>query len=136
MIRLIIKLAVYFGIFAILELLGWIPELSYSTLALLGLVLALVNTFIRPIISVLMLPLGLLTLGIVSVFVNMLTIVIANAIMGSLLGFTFWPMLLLAIGIMFIDSIIRKIRTSLKFKNRKKQSAKTVKKHRISYTIL
>lgn len=136
MLRFLIKFIVYCGLFALIILLGWIPEIAYGTMVLLCLVLAIFNTFLRPILALLALPIGLITLGFVSIFVNLLTLIITNAIMGHVIVLTFWPLLLLSIGIMIADYFVQTIRTSTKLKYRKSKSAKNKHDHSIIYTIL
>jgi putative membrane protein len=75
------------GLWIAAELLGS-ESLSFggkvSAIILSGLVLAIVNTVIRPIIVFLTLPAVLLTLGIFMVFINGFTIVVAAWLYGPL----------------------------------------------------
>lgn len=102
--RYVIKFALYLCALLIFMYVGLLQEATLNTLLIAAAVLALVNTLIRPILSLIALPFSLLTFGIASVFVNVLTIVIANAMLGGTLGSGFWIKLLLAIVIMAIDS--------------------------------
>ena len=60
-----------------------------------------INTFIRPILLILALPLNMLTFGITSIFVNTLTLVIAKAISAHAITAGFWIWFLTA-GIIII----------------------------------
>jgi len=94
-----------------------LPEATINSLLVAAAVLALVNTIIRPILSLLALPFTIITFGIASVFVNILTIVITNGIIGGTLESGFWVKFLIAVVIMLIDSGIRHSRHSNKNKS-------------------
>lgn len=100
----------YFIVFAACSLLFAAPGGSMPALLLLAFVLALANHIIRPILTFVALPLNLLTLGIAGVFVNMLTLLIADAIVtGASVG-GFWMMALVCVCIMAVDALIRRYR--------------------------
>lgn len=86
--RFLVRWAVsVFGLWIASELLG--PEsLSFggrlSAVLISGLLLAAVNTFIRPLIIVLTLPAVLLTMGIFMVVINALMILLAAWLYGPL----------------------------------------------------
>ena len=111
--KLILRTAVYFVIVVIFSLVFEKVSGSIGLLLLGALVLALFNTLIRPVFTVLALPANLFTLGIASVFVNMLTITISDAIVRGITIDGFWINMLLAIIIMIADSVIRKGRKEI-----------------------
>lgn len=81
------------------------PEVQEKVLPLLGvaLILTLINTFIRPILSAISFPITILTLGVFQLIINGLMLLLANRIAEAFdLGFHvdgFWPALIGAIVI-------------------------------------
>lgn len=116
--RFVIKFALYFCALYAFMAVNWLPEATGNALLIAAVVLALVNTIIRPILSVLAFPFTIITLGIASIFVNVLTLVITNGIIGGTLESTFWVKLVIAIVIMLIDNGIRHSRHIAKNKER------------------
>ncbi len=114
MIRLFVKFVLYYGILTAFMAFGWLP--GATALALLGAaaVLAGVNTFLRPLLVTAALMVNAITFGIASVFANLLSIVIANAIIGGVMTSGFWVMLLIALVIMLTDDTVRNIRQAIK----------------------
>ena len=108
--RLILRTGLYFAIICVFALLFEKVGGALGWLLMGAFVLALVNTLIRPVFTVLALPANLLTLGIASIFVNMLTIIISAAIVSKLAISGFWIILLLAVVIMISDTVLRKAR--------------------------
>jgi len=113
MIKFILRTAIYFTILCIFALLFGKVSGPVGLLLLGAFVLALVNTLLRPLLTAIALPLNLVTLGIASIFVNILTLVIADAIVGGIVISGFWVNLLLAVVIMLADGIFRKSRREL-----------------------
>jgi putative membrane protein len=106
--RLILRTAIYFAIIAVFAILFEKVSGAIGLLLLGAFVLALFNTMIRPVFTVLALPANLLTLGIASIFVNMLTITISDAIVGGITIDGFWINMLMAVVIMLADTLVRK----------------------------
>ena len=117
MLRLIVKFALYYGILAAFASFGWLPEATYLLLLGAAAVLAAVNTFIRPVLVTAALMVNIITFGIASVFANLLSLVIANAIIGGVMTSGFWVMLLMALVIMLVDDTVRNIRQAASPKN-------------------
>ncbi|MDD5018447.1 MAG: phage holin family protein [Eubacteriales bacterium] len=116
MLRYIIKVALYFAILLFFMAVGWLPEAAILLMLAAAAVLAAVNTLIRPLLVVVALPFNIITLGIASVFANLLCLVIASAIMGGAMTAGFWIMLLTAFVIMLADDGIRLVRQAIKRK--------------------
>lgn len=116
--RLILRTAVYFAIIAVFALLFDKVSGALGLLILGAFVLALFNTLIRPVFTILALPANLITLGIASVFVNMLTITISDAIVGGITINGFWINLLMAVVVMMADALIRKGRKEVLLRKR------------------
>ena len=113
MTRLIIKFALYYAILVVFMAIGWLPYATALSLLGAAAVLAGVNTLIRPILVTVALPFNIFTLGIASLFANLLSLTIANAIMGGVMSSGFWVMLLIALVIMLADDAVRNIRQAI-----------------------
>jgi putative membrane protein len=81
------------------------------TLLLAGLVLAVVDTFIRPILLILTLPLNVLTVGLFTLVVNAIVLLIVQALVPGIGGLGFWGAvwvgLLLAIVAWVLNTVVR-----------------------------
>lgn len=72
-----------------------------------AIVLGLLNFFIRPILSLLTLPINLITFGLFSVVINAMMLSLTDFFMGASFTFSnFWVSLLVAILMSLINSII------------------------------
>ncbi|MCD6321787.1 MAG: phage holin family protein [Clostridiales bacterium] len=111
--RLILRTGIYFTIVVIFALLFEKVSGTIGLLLLGAFVLALFNTLIRPVFTVLAFPANLITLGLASVFVNMLTITISDAIVGGIAIEGFWINMLMAVVVMLADMVIRKGRKKI-----------------------
>jgi putative membrane protein len=69
----------------------------------LAVVLALINIFIKPIITLLTLPLNIVTLGLFSLVINALLIMLADAIVPGFSVGGFWVALIFAIVLAVIN---------------------------------
>ena len=105
--RYVIKFVLYLCTIYVFMSLALLSESTIGSLMITAAVLALVNTIIRPFFSLIALPLNIVTFGITSIFVNILTISIASGISGGTMAGSFWVKLLIAIVIMIIDNAIR-----------------------------
>ena len=90
-----------------------LPELSSSggvvTLLVVALVLALLNTFIKPIIKLLALPVTMITLGLFLLVINALIILICSWIVDSFSVDGFASALVFSIFLSLINWILNKI---------------------------
>lgn len=107
--RYLTKAVVYYIVLLAAMAIGLLPGTAESMIPA-ALVLAIVNTFIRPLLVTIALPFNFITFGIASVFANLLTLVIANGIIGGGITSGFWAMLLVAFVIMLADDAIRHMR--------------------------
>lgn len=115
LLRILIKVVLYFCLLLAAMAIGLLSA-GVMPLFWTALALALVNTLLRPLLVVIALPFNIITLGLASVFANLLTLVIAFAIAGVSGGF--WAMLLIAFLVMLTDDGVRLVRQAL----RKKQT--------------
>lgn len=72
---------------------------------ILAVVLALINLFIRPVISILMLPLTVLTLGLFSLVVNALFIMFAAAVVPGFYVAGFWVAFFFSLVLAMINTL-------------------------------
>jgi putative membrane protein len=114
--RYAIKAVVYFAVLLASMAIGLLPEVAVTSILVAALILAAVNTLIRPLIVTIALPFNFITLGIASVFANLLTLVIANGIAGGTVTSGFWAMLLVAFLIMLADDGVRAVRHAYRLK--------------------
>lgn len=113
LIRYSIKAALYFLILLGAWAVSLLPGTALTALWA-ALLLALVNMTLRPLFVIIALPFNLITLGIASVFANLLSLVIAGAILGGAIAAGFWAMLLVAFVIMLADDCVRAVRAAAK----------------------
>ena len=113
--RYCIKAVVYYGVLLLFMVVGLLHQTPLTLIAP-ALILAAVNTVIRPLLVTLALPFNVLLFGIASLFANLLSLVIASAIAGGALTAAFWIMLLVALVIMLADDGIRNIRKAIRLK--------------------
>lgn len=89
-----------------------IPGVSYSSylsVFIVFLLFNLTNFFIRPIISILTLPVNILTLGIFGFVVNVLLFILVTTIVPGFKVYSFFYLSLILILISLLQSMIRKL---------------------------
>jgi len=86
--------------------------LQWQIILLLGVVLGLLNFFIKPIINIITLPLRIITLGLFSIAINMAVIWILDFIFKEITIPWFWPLLWTTVIIWFLNIIIAKLITN------------------------
>ncbi len=111
LIRFSVKAIVYYLILLGAWAVHLIPGTALTALWA-ALMLALVNMVLRPIFVTVALPFNIVTFGIASVFANLLSLVIANAVIGGPVTAGFWAMLLIALAVMLADDCVRIIRAA------------------------
>lgn len=70
----------------------------------LAIVLGILHTFIKPIVTLLTLPITILTLGLFSLVVNALFVLLAAQIVPGFIVNGFWPALLFAIVLSLVNA--------------------------------
>jgi putative membrane protein len=101
LIRLFITALVAYGLSAILRGVH-IPQ--FTTALVLALVLALLNTFIKPILVILTLPITVITLGLFLFVINALIILLADKFMDGIKIDGFWWALLFSLLLSAVTS--------------------------------
>lgn len=96
------------NLFASSNFFGVPLTLQWQIILLLGIVLGLINLFVKPIINVITLPLRIITLGLFSIVVNMAMIWILDFIFKEITVPWFWPLLWTTIIILFSNIIVSK----------------------------
>lgn len=109
------KAVLYYLILLSASAIGLLPG-TVITVLWSALMLALVNMIVRPILVLIALPFNFITFGITSIFANLLSLVIANAIVAGPITAGFWAMLLIAFIIMLADDCVRMVRAAAKAK--------------------
>ena len=102
-LRVLITGGVIFGVSYLLPSLIRVADFQSAVLA--ALVLAIVNAIIRPIVSVLSLPITILTLGLFTLVINALMLYIVAAVIGP--GFRlqgFWQAIIAALIISIVST--------------------------------
>jgi putative membrane protein len=79
---------------------------GWGALILAGVVFGLVNTFIKPIVKFLALPLILLTFGIALFFVNMLMLALTDWIVNGLVIDGFWTFVGATIVVWLVNLVV------------------------------
>ncbi|MCR4279167.1 MAG: phage holin family protein [Candidatus Zambryskibacteria bacterium] len=82
---------------------GIIPAL------VLAIVLAIINTFIRPVLIALTLPLSVVTLGLFALVLNTILIMLAAAVVPGVSVAGFWWALLFGIVLALVSAVLKKI---------------------------
>lgn len=108
LIRLLVTAVVAFGLSKILTGVH-IPE--FSTALIFAIVLGIVNLIIKPILSVLGLPLTILTLGLFSLVINAITILITDYFVEGMNIDGFWWAFIFSIALSLITSLLNGIFT-------------------------
>lgn len=92
-----------------------VPDIEISSIwaALLAcVIISLINTFIKPIIQIITLPINILTLGLFTLVINALLFMLAGAISPGLEVDGFWSAMLGAIVFSLLSIGINKIGTN------------------------
>ena len=94
------------------DFLGFPLTAAWQVFVLLGLVLTLLNYFLKPFLNLITLPLRILSLGIISLFISMLMIwildlVFKELIISSLVAL-FWTTLIIWGANLIIDNITKR----------------------------
>lgn len=90
---LVSALAVLLGAY----LLPGVEVVSFGTTVLVAVVLAILNTLVKPILIILTIPVTILTLGLFLLVINALIILLADALVGGFIVEGFWYALLFSI---------------------------------------
>jgi putative membrane protein len=81
----------------------------WPTAVVAALVLAVVNIFIKPIVTILTLPVTILTLGLFSLVVNTLMLYLVAAVVDGVSTTGFWQTLVASILISLVTSVATKL---------------------------
>ena len=79
---------------------------SFGTALVVALVIALLNTFIRPVLFILTLPITVLTLGLFLLVINAVIILLTDALMDGFAVSGFWIALLFSLLLSLFQSIL------------------------------
>src|SRR5262249_34134136 len=96
-------LAVTAGVFDRVRVDGW------GALILAGVVFGIVNTFAKPIVTLLALPVILLSLGVALFFVNMLMLALTDWVVNGLVISGFWTLVGATIVVWLVNVVIESV---------------------------
>ena len=71
-----------------------------------ALIIGIINTFFRPLVLILTLPLNILTLGLLTFVINALLIMLASAVVPGFAVVNFWWALLFSFVVAIINSVL------------------------------
>jgi len=87
---------------------------EFGTLALAALVFTIVNMIVKPLLAVLSIPLIIVTFGIAYFFVNVLMLVLTDAVVGPFEAGPFWTVVGATIVIWLVNLVISAARHDLR----------------------
>ena len=87
---------------------------SFGTLALAALVFTIVNAIVKPVLTVLSIPLIIVTFGIAYFFVNVLMLVLTDAVVDKFEAGPFWTVVGATIVIWLVNLVISAARHDLR----------------------
>lgn len=109
-IRLIVTAAVAFVLSK--YFLDGVQIASFGTAIIFAIVLALLNLFVKPILSILGLPLTIITFGLFSFVINALIILLAGYFVDGMNVDGFWWALIFSIALSVVTSLLNSMFTS------------------------
>lgn len=78
---------------------------NFVTALAVAVILGLINSFIRPVLILLTLPINILTLGLFTLVINACLILLTSLLMPGFVVASFWWALLFGIVLFFVNSI-------------------------------
>ena len=105
LLRMLISAVAIFGVAYVSEGALLAPMDFWPTAVIAAVVLALVNAVVKPIVSLLALPVTLLTLGLFSLVINAAMLYLAAAVVPGFDTVGFWQTVLAALIIALVSSI-------------------------------
>jgi len=82
---------------------------NFVTAIIVSVVLGLVNTFIKPILFVLTLPITILTLGLFTLVINALMIFVVATFVPSFHVNSFWSAVFFSLVLSLVSSVLRRL---------------------------
>src|SRR6476659_9286287 len=105
LIRIVVIAAVSFGLAHVLK---GIHINTFWTALVFALVLAILNTFVKPLIILLTLPVTILTLGLFLFVISTLVVLLASRFVDGISVSSFWWALLFSLILSVVTSILNK----------------------------
>ena len=91
------------------KILSGVQVAAFTSAIIFAIVLGLLNLIVRPILSLLSLPITILTLGLFSLVINALIILLADKFTEGINVDGFWWALIFSVALSVITSILEKI---------------------------
>jgi len=82
---------------------------SFITAFIVVFVLGILNTFVKPILFILTLPITVLTFGLFALFLNVITILLTDYLIVGFIVDSFWWAVLFGLVLSFISSLFNRI---------------------------
>lgn len=98
-----------FAVFIAAYILPGVTVLSFVTALIVAVVLGIINTFIKPILLLLTLPITLITFGLFAIVINGLMVLLASAIVPGFHVENFLWALLFSLVISLVSSTLNRI---------------------------
>jgi putative membrane protein len=95
------------AILALAYILPGINVPDFFTALVVSLVLGIINTFIRPIILLLTLPLNIFTLGLLTLVIDSLLVMLAAVIVPGFMVANFWWALLFGVLLWLVNIVLK-----------------------------
>ena len=96
------------------KIIGGINVIDFTTALIVAVVLALLNTFLKPILVLLTIPVTIITLGLFLLVINAIIILIADKFIDGFSVSSFWTALLFSILLSVSQSLLDKLFISKK----------------------
>jgi len=107
-IRLIVSAL---AIFITAYLLPGVDVVGWETYFILAIVLGAINLILKPILTLLTLPLSILTLGLFSVVLNALLVMLADKLVEGFSVASFWWALIFGLVLAVVNGVLKKFDT-------------------------
>ncbi len=79
---------------------------SLTTGLIVAIVLGILNTFVRPVLQIIALPITILTLGIFALIINTVIILIASSVVPGFVVASFWSAFLFSIILALVSAFL------------------------------
>ena len=105
-IRLLITAAVAYGLTTILP---GVHITDFKAAIIFAIVLAVLNTLLKPILVILTIPITIVTLGLFLLVINALMILLADKLMDSIVVDGFWWALIFSVLLSVMSSVLQSL---------------------------
>ena len=104
--RIFKLLATALAVYLAAEFVSGIEVVNFWTALLVGLVLGLLNLFIKPILTLISIPFIIITFGLFTVVINAVLLMFASEVIGDFTVTGFWPAVWGSLIISFVSMLL------------------------------